>query len=229
MNQRWTFAGVLTLSVGLLMVSGCQKKPPKGAQKVEPAPQTAQPGPEAAPVAEDGTITLGPLTAKLPAGWQSVAPNAPMRKAEIQIPATDEGGIPGTITVFYFGPQAGSVDMNIERWVGQFEQPGGEPLTQEMVKRETFTANGLEVTMVSFAGTQRASQMPGSVQMHALSGFMNVSGIVVTPDGPWFFKGTGPEKLMSSNHANFKTFLKSMEYHGQQAASPQSAQHGMGG
>jgi len=65
--------------------------------------------------------------------------------------------------------------------------------------------------------------------MHALSGFMNVSGIVVTPDGPWFFKGTGPEKLMSSNHANFKTFLKSMEYHGQQAASPQSAQHGMGG
>lgn len=222
MNRRLTYALATLLAVGMIATTGCQKKPPKGSQQVQTEQPMTQQGGQAAPVDKDGTITVGPLTATLPNGWESVAPSAPMRKAELKIPSMDKNGVPGFITVFYFGPQAGSIDMNIERWVGQFEQANGQPLSDDMVKREHFKANDLDVTMVSFSGTQRASQMPGSPQMHAIPGFMNVSGIVITPEGPWFFKGVGPEMLMTANKGMFKSFLTSMSYHAEAASNPHS-------
>ncbi|MFH0883194.1 MAG: hypothetical protein V2A56_09440 [bacterium] len=228
MNRRLTLTLTLVLALGMVAVTGCQKKPPKGAQQVQADQQRTPQEDGAAPVAADGTVTVGSLTAMLPAGWQSVAPSAPMRKAELLIPNVNRDGIPGFITVFYFGPQAGSVDMNIERWAGQFEQTNGQPLTEKMVKRKTFMANGLKVTLVSFTGTQRPSQMPGGAQMHPMKKFMNISGIVLTPEGPWFFKGTGPEKLMKANKSGFKSFLSSMVYHGSEAVNPSSDTQSMG-
>lgn len=210
-TTRTLLAALLALSLGA--VAGCQKKAPEGAHKVDEGSQagtTTEQAPAIA-VAEDGSFTVGPLTGKLPEGWESRPPSSAMRTGEFLIENPEENGLPGLVTVFYFGPSAGTVEMNIDRWVGQFTQADGAPLTPEMVNRETFESDGMDITMVSFAGKMGASSM-GGVQMHEMAGWMNVSGIVLTPQGPWFFKGTGPEALMTAEKGKFKAMLESFTY-----------------
>src|SRR5579871_1932995 len=63
----------------------------------------------------------------MPTGWAADAPR-PMRAATYKIPAAKGDPESGECGVFFFGSgQGGSVDANIQRWVGQFEQPDGKP------------------------------------------------------------------------------------------------------
>src|SRR5271166_5893164 len=56
----------------------------------------------------------------MPAGWKAET-QRPMRLATYRVGADAECG------VYYFGPgQGGSVDANLERWVGQFLQADGK-------------------------------------------------------------------------------------------------------
>jgi hypothetical protein len=201
----------MALAILLLAAIGCEKKAPKNARELSDD-ESAEQGSAAVEVAEDGTFAVGPLTGTLPENWESRPPASSMRKAEFLIPNPEENGLPGIVAAFYFGPSAGTIEMNIERWVGQFSQPDGQPLSEDAASRETFKAGEMDVVMVSFRGTQKASSMPGGMQMHAMEGWMNVSGIINTPQGPWFFKGTGPEDLMTDQKPAFKSMLESVRF-----------------
>src|SRR5258708_33517422 len=75
-----------------------------------------------------------------PKSWQAQAARA-MRLATYLVP---EGGECG---VYYFGPgQGGSVQANLDRWIGQFSEPEGKPEIQNK------TVPGLKVTTVDVAG-----------------------------------------------------------------------------
>lgn len=211
MNRSLRTLLAALLAASLLVVAGCQKKAPEGAKAISEDNAGTMPETEAVAVADDGSFTIGPLSGTLPEGWESRAPASAMRKGEFLIDNPADGGLPGLVTAFYFGPNAGTVEMNIDRWAGQFKQADGTPVSPDMVKRETFTSNDLEITLVSFTGTMGASSM-GGVQMHEMADWMNVSGIVITPQGPWFFKGTGPEALMTAQMDNFRSLLKSFTY-----------------
>jgi len=203
------------LLIGSLALTGCEKKGEKISAKPgeeSPHPSSTMSQIPAAPVDVKGMVTVGPLTGKIPQGWRSVPPATSMRKADFLIGGEDGESIPAIVSAFYFGPSAGSIEMNIERWVAQFTQPDGSPLDPSMITRETFTVNDMEVTVVSFAGTQLPSNMAGGVRIHEMPGWRNLSGIVMTPEGPWFFKGTGPDDLLRGEHRGFIEFLKSMTY-----------------
>jgi len=142
----------------------------------------------------------GSIDFDLPAGWQSQPPSSNMRIAQAAIPGP---GGPGDLAVFFFGPGGGGgVDANIERWIGQMENPG-QP------KPETFETNGYKVTWIDVHGTLKASSMgmgPSTTQPNA-----RLFGAVVEgPGGPWFFKATGPDATMAPARDGFVAMLKSV-------------------
>ncbi len=158
------------------------------------APPSGSPG---------GKILLGVATGTLPSGWIEGAPSSSMRVAEIQLPGA---GGNGELVAFYFGPgQGGSVEDNIQRWVGQF-QGGSEP------QRETFFAGGMPVTMVDVSGTFSATSMgPNVPSGPAVQNTRMFGAIVESPKGSLFLKATGPAETMAVHRERFIEFLKSLE------------------
>lgn len=150
-----------------------------------------------------GPVDLGVVTGTLPDGWLEGTPSSSMRVAEIQLPGA---GGNGELVAFFFGPnQGGSVDDNIDRWVGQMEG-AGEP------QRETFYAGGMPVTMVDVTGTFTATSMrPNAPPAEAMPNTRLLGAIVESPRGSVFLKATGPEETMSAHRERFVAFLKSLQ------------------
>src|SRR6478609_1907658 len=99
------------------------------------------------------------LTFTAPPEWKPVTVSSSMRVAQWALPHAAGDSQDGELVVYYFGGQGGSLDANIERWVGQMKQPEGRP---SPVKRDSRTINGLKVTLVDLTGTYVAEMAPGS-------------------------------------------------------------------
>ena len=130
-----------------------------------------------------------------------------MRKASYVVPRAAGDAEDGELTVFYFGPgQGGSIDANVDRWVGQFGtvKPGD-------VKRADREANGLRQHTVELeTGTFSAGMgMGGSSKPKENYGL--VGGIVESPSGAYFFKMTGPAKTVKQAKVDFYKLLDSIK------------------
>ena len=99
----------------------------------------------------------GSLKFTAPKGWDTRAPSSAMRVGEFAVP-----GVNGSaeLVLYDFGGTGGSVDANIQRWVGQMQQPDGKP-TSEVAKRETKTINGLDISLLDVSGTVRRRDAAG--------------------------------------------------------------------
>jgi hypothetical protein len=115
------------------------------------------------------------------------------------------------LTLFYLGTDAGGLEANIDRWYTQFSQPDGKP-TKEKAERHEIKVGDLKATMIKFPGTMSPSMMPGAPGSGPREGWMNLSAIVETPEGPFFFKGTGPVKTMKSHEKALEQFVKSLSF-----------------
>ena len=134
-----------------------------------------------------------------------------MRQAQFLIPRTEGDGADGELVVFYFGPgQGGSVDANIDRWVGQFGQPDGSS-SKDKAKTTRSEASGMAVTLVDLTGTYQAPIMPGAPEHHNGPGYRLLAAVVETPQGPWFFKLVGPEKTIAKWSDTFVQFIKGIK------------------
>jgi hypothetical protein len=151
------------------------------------------------------------LTYTAPPLWKQVTTSSSMRVAQFALPRVSGDGEDGELVVYYFGGTGGSVDANIERWVGQMQQPDGRP-SSAVMKRESRTVNGLKLTLVDVSGTYVAETMPGSAQRHNSPGFRLRAAVIETADGPYFIKLTGPSKTISANDQAFEAFLSSVKF-----------------
>jgi len=205
---------ILMLSLLLALLCACNKNAPAPeATASTPAPAAAaasQPGGDSsapAPISAHSEAAVeaptaspgGSLDFDLPKGWEKQPPSG-IRIAQASIPGP---GGPGDFAAFFFGPGGGgSVEANIDRWVGQVE-------TSDHPKPETFQANGLKVTWVDAKGTLKASQM-GPAPSASMSDARLYGAVVEGPGGPWFFKATGPDKTLAPQRDAFVTMLKSV-------------------
>lgn len=147
------------------------------------------------------TVELPQLSFVLPAGWQQVPPNSSMRLAQAAIPGPDGGA---EMAVFHFGAgQGGDVEANLQRWVGQVDPDAGSA-----PQRETFESNGLRVTWVEVHGTLRAGQM-GMGPTTAKPNSRLLGAVIEGEGGPWFFKATGTDAALGSQHDAFVGMLRS--------------------
>jgi len=152
---------------------------------------------------------LGSLRISVPAGWVEQPPSSSMRQAQFLLPRVEGDGADGELVVFYFGPgQGGSVDANIDRWVGQFGQPDGSA-SKDKAKTSRSQIAGMQVTFVDLNGTYQAPIMPGAPERHNSPGYRLRAAVVETPDGPWFFKLVGPEKTIGKWAESFDQFIRS--------------------
>jgi len=123
------------------------------------------------------------LTFTTPDGWRQSAGASPMRVAEFTLPRADGDAEDAQLVVYYFGGQGGSVDANIQRWVGQMQQADGKP-SSGVAKKQTRTVNGITVTLVDVDGTYVAEMAPGAGVHYDKPHFRLRAGVVETPTGP---------------------------------------------
>ena len=71
-----------------------------------------------------------------------------MRRAEFGVDGDD--GTAGLVVYFFGNQGAGSAQANTDRWVGQFKNADGTPITAS--KPVTRKIAGLEVTQIEVAG-----------------------------------------------------------------------------
>lgn len=164
-----------------------------------------------APGIQGAALTPGSLAYAAPAAWPTRPAASSMRVAEFVVPRAAGDSEDGELVVYYFGTGAGTVDANVDRWIGQIQQPDGSS-TKERARRSTQTVNGLQVTTVDAAGTYVAELRPGATEHFNKPGFRLRAAVVETPRGPYYIKMTGPAKTMEAADAAFAAFVGSLHY-----------------
>jgi hypothetical protein len=151
------------------------------------------------------------LTYTAPAAWKPVATSSSMRVAQFALPHAPDDAKDAELVIYYFGGSGGSVDANIQRWIGQMQQPDGKPSTA-VAKQTKRTVNGLAVTLVDVSGTYVAEMTPGSQERHNSPNYRLRAAVIETANGPYFIKLTGPVRTVAAHEKSFEQFLESVKY-----------------
>lgn len=134
-----------------------------------------------------------------------------MRVAQFALPHAPDDANDAELVIYYFGGSGGAVDANIQRWIGQMQQPDGKP-SSAVAKQSKRTVNGLAVTLVDVSGTYVAEMSPGSQQRHNSPNFRLRAAVIETANGPYFIKLTGPARTVAAHETSFEQFLESVKY-----------------
>ena len=162
------------------------------------------------------------LTYTTPTGWKPSPTTSSMRVAQFTLPRAAGDAQDAELVVYYFGGSGGTIDANIERWLGQMQQPNGRP-SSAAATRAKRTVNGLSVTLVDVSGTYVAEVTPGSPERHNSPNFRLRAAVIETANGPYFIKLTGPATTVAGHEKAFEQFVASLKY---QPASPKREREG---
>lgn len=154
--------------------------------------------------AAGGLQSIRGVSLAVPAGWQSVPPTSSMRVAEYQVPAAAGGATGSNLAVF--AGNWGSVDDNVNRWLGQFTQPDGTPAAATAKRWELQTEGGLATTMVDVDGTYSSGMGggPGGPDYRMVGAIVDLRGEFL------YLKLTGPRAEVGAAAAPFEQMVRSM-------------------
>jgi hypothetical protein len=184
---------VIVLAAAIFF-AGCSGKKDAGATAEKPVLTQGSAGPN---------NSAAGVAWSLPARWK-VAGERPMRAATYTVPAGG-GGAEAECAVFYFGSdQGGDVRANIDRWVGQFQNPSTPVEGEKQV-------DGMKVITVTTTGTYLAPSGPMMQSAGKMENYMLLGAIVEAPGGSVFFKLTGPSATVTGAKAEFDALLESMK------------------
>jgi len=147
-----------------------------------------------------------PLEFGTPEGWRAVTPKSAMRKAQYELPAQSGDSEDAALVVYQFGERAGPLQANIDRWVGQFEQPDGSP-SSEHLSISNRRVRGMDITLVDLRGTYVAESFPGSGERVNKPGMRMLAAVIESSHGPYYCKLVGPERTVDHWEASFQRFL----------------------
>lgn len=178
-----------SIAVSLLLLAGCSKKQQQSEE------QSASLG--------QGKGSVAGVQWSVPKRWSEQGARE-MRAATYTIPAAQGDPEPAECAVFYFGnSQGGSIDANIDRWVGQFESAAPPAKSEREV-------NGLKVTLVQIAGAYLAPSGPMMQSSGKKDNYRLLGAIVEGPQGSVFFKLTGPAKTVGECEGEFNAVVGSL-------------------
>jgi hypothetical protein len=127
-----------------------------------------------------------------------------MRKAQYAIRPDDPAASAAQLTVFYFGPgQGGSIQDNLDRWVQQVDPPGDTP-PEEAAEVTQDEVRGMPVSLVTSVGTFAGLDGVPHDDWRLLG------AIIEGPQGPVFFKLTGPKPLVDQGEPAFRALVQSI-------------------
>jgi hypothetical protein len=134
----------------------------------------------------------------VPAGWNEVEnPTPEFVDARFQIP-TPHGAVKLT-----FSSNSGGADVNIQRWIGQFQLPPEKKPAIEEVKVDTVTAKWVDLHGEFVGGAMGGSPAPSGPIERMLG--------VAIPLGPrdFYLKLTGTDAAVSDIRDAFREFVRS--------------------
>jgi hypothetical protein len=133
-----------------------------------------------------------------------------MRLAQYEVPPAAGDTIPGEVAVFHFAGAGGSVEDNIKRWIGQFVTADGRPIEPSAVRRDAFEVGRYRVHFVELSGYLTIDPRQGGSGRRSETEYRLLGAIVETPEGNWFFKGTGPSATMEAAREEMLSMLRSI-------------------
>lgn len=148
----------------------------------------------------------GGLTLTAPSSWLSKVPKVKIIEYEFAVPASQGDKADGRVTVMTAG---GSVEANIERWLGQFSQADGSS-TRDSAKVEHKTIAGRKVHLVEIAGTYRDAPGPFAPPIER-PGYRMLGAVIETGDGNYFIKFYGPDRTVADHAQEFRAMLDGMK------------------
>jgi hypothetical protein len=153
--------------------------------------------------AAEDTFKAGSFTFEKPASFKSKpTPPGGMRAAQLEYPGAD--GKMAEVVFYYFGQgQGGGTQSNVDRWLGQFEEPR-EKINSNVEKKKIGST---EVTYVQAEGTYK-SGMPGGPTTPK-PGTKLLGAIVESPNGNVFVRMTGPLATVKAADAEFRKMVES--------------------
>jgi gluconolactonase len=141
--------------------------------------------------AEDKTksVKAKEITLTVPESWKEVEVANNFRAAELQVPAAEGDAEGGEIAVF--PPMGGSVDANIQRWVGQFNSGASN-------KMSTGTCDMGTYYFVDLTGTFKKPVGPPIMRKtEDKADYRMLAVIIETKSGNYFLRMTGPKKTVA--------------------------------
>lgn len=154
------------------------------------------------------TVAEGKLEFKAPASWTKKTPKSRIVEVEYEIPAAKGDETAGRMTVMGAG---GTVEANIDRWIGQFDQPDGGD-TKDKTKIEKLKVSGQDVQWVDLSGTYKDNPAPFAGGKSVLrENYRMLAAIVQTKEsGNYFLKFYGPKATVTENEKAFRDLIDSM-------------------
>lgn len=139
----------------------------------------------------------------VPAGWERQPPASSMRELQMRVPSEildkpDAGFV-------VYGGISGTVQENIDRWVGQFTGADGFPVQPAV---EDLWAGDLQIAIVELTGDYQSGMAPGE------SGpdMTMIQAIVETPQGEQIFiRLLGPRPVVAANRDAMRSALESLQ------------------
>lgn len=216
MNRSRIFNCVSIVSLSTLAIFSACAAAPKEIQTEQSAAPAAKstPGSSTIAVGHDssglatsppGAVSSqgsGPVKWTPPSRWEA-KPASGMRAATYIIPPATGDSDGGECAVFE--NLGGSVQANVDRWIGQFEKTDGAP------NQKSETISGLTVTTVDVSGTFKGGGPMMGNTSGPKSGYRLLGAIVEGPEGNVFFKLTGPAKTIAAAQDEFQAMLKSLK------------------
>jgi hypothetical protein len=148
------------------------------------------------------------LTMTAPAGWLSKAPRSKIIEYEFSIPAVEGDERDGRATMMGAG---GSVEANIDRWIGQFKQPEGSESKPKGTTKEQQVA-GQTVHILDITGTYQDKPRGPFGPSTDKPDYRMLGAVIVTKDsGSYFVKLYGPRKTIAANEASFFALIDSLQ------------------
>jgi hypothetical protein len=155
------------------------------------------------------SVAEGKLEFKAPSTWTKKMPKSRIIDVEYEAPAAKGDETPGRFTVMGAG---GTIEANVDRWIGQFDQPDGGN-TKDKAKIEKLKVSGQDVHWVDLSGTYKDSPGPfagGKPVMR--ENYRMLAAIIQTKkDGNYFLKLYGPKATMAENEKAFRELVDSMQ------------------
>lgn len=165
-------------------------------------------GPVASTQGEEMKLAEGKLVVTPPESWKKVTPKSRIVEHEYQVPAAEGDENDGRMTVMGAG---GSIDDNINRWVGQFQLKG-----DAKPKKEEAKIAGQKVYLVDISGTYKDTP-PGAGPFSGAKPILRedyrmLAAIIATEkDGQHFIKFYGPKATVAKNEDAFKKMIDSLK------------------
>lgn len=205
---NWRVSAIL---FSALMLAACGAQAPKEITDSQ-SPNSSGSSSTATSSAQ-ATVPMKPsggseITWTPPSRWEA-KPASGMRAATYIVPAA-KGDTDGGECAVFNNNIGGGVQANIDRWIGQFEQPDGSSSAGK-AKQKTETINGFAVTTVDLTGTFAGGGMAMGQPSTKKPGYRLLGAIIEGPSGEVFFKLTGPAKTMDAAQNEFQAMLKSVK------------------